>query len=99
MFLFKSFFNNIFNCVTRTSSSIDYTGGLKASADDLEVSGNVKVAYKTGVELESALGLDKCFTIKNNVNTIDQGIGYYGNTNYPVYQLNRIRAYFTLEEN
>jgi len=84
---------------TRTSSTVDYTGGLKASVDGVEVSENVKVAYKTAVELESALGFDKCFTIKNNVNEIDQGIGYYGGTRYPVYQFNRIRAYFTLEEN
>ena len=85
--------------VTRASASINHTAGLKASIDDLEVTEKVQIALKNDVQLESAQGFDKCFTIKNNINSIDQGIGYYGNTNYPVYRFNRIRAYFTLEEN
>jgi hypothetical protein len=85
---------------TKTDVKIDVSGTLKASsAEDTSFGAElgVKVAFQNSVELESGLSFDKCFTINNNVNSLNQGSGFYGNTNYPVYAFNRIRAYFTLE--
>jgi hypothetical protein len=82
---------------TKTNVQIDVTGSLKGSKDGLTAEASVKVALRNSVELESALSFDKCFTIKNNVNSINQGFGFYGTTSYPVYAFNRIRTYFTLE--
>lgn len=82
---------------TKTNVQIDVNGGLKGTKDGLTAEASVKVAFRNSVELESALSFDKCFTIKNNVNSINQGFGFYGTTNNPVYAFNRIRAYFTLE--
>jgi hypothetical protein len=82
---------------TKTNVQIDVSGGLKGSKDGVTAEASVKVALRNSVEVESALSFDKCFTIKNNVNSINQGFGFYGTTTYPVYAFNRIRAYFTLE--
>jgi hypothetical protein len=82
---------------TKTSVQIDVSGGLKGSKDGLTAEAMVKVAFRNSVEVESALSFDKCSTIKNNVNSLNQGFGYYGTTSYPVYAFNRIRAYFTFE--
>ncbi len=82
---------------TKTSVQTNVSGTLKGSKGGLTAETTVQVAFRESVEPESALGFDKCFTIKNNVNSINQGFGFYGTTNYPVYAFNRIRAYFTLE--
>lgn len=82
---------------TKTNVQIDVSGSLKGSKDGLTAETTVKVALRNSVEVESALSFDKCFTINNNVNSINQGFGFYGTTSYPVYAFNRIRAYFTLE--
>ncbi len=82
---------------TKTDLDIDVDGTIKASQSGVSGSLTVKVALRESVELESSLSFDKCFTIRNNVNSLNQGFGFYGNTNYPVYAFNRIRAYFTIE--
>lgn len=82
---------------TKTSVQIDVSGSLKGSKDGVTTEASVKVAFRNSVEVESALGFDKCFTLNNNVNSINQGFGFYGTTSHPIYAFNRIRAYFTLE--
>ena len=81
----------------KSNVNIDVTGSIKATKDGVSTDLSVKIAKKEEVKLISALSFDKCFTLFNNVNGIDQGYGYYGNTTYPKYPFGKIRAYFTLE--
>ncbi|PZX54666.1 hypothetical protein LV84_02819 [Algoriphagus ratkowskyi] len=81
----------------KSNVNIDVTGSIKATKDGVSTELSVKIAKKEEIQLISALSFDKCFTLYNNVNGLDQGYGYYGDTSYPKYPFGKIRAYFTLE--
>lgn len=81
----------------RNKEDIDYTGAVKATKDGISAELSVKIASREEIKLISALSFDKCYTIHNNVNGINQGYGFYGNTTLPRYPFGNVRAYFTLE--
>ena len=82
---------------TRTRSTVDVKGTVKGSKKDgpsAEI--EVKVAFKTSVELVSAMSYDKCFVMLNNRNQTPQGQPLrLGN---PVYQFGKVRSYFDIKK-
>ncbi|UZD22034.1 hypothetical protein PBT90_00995 [Algoriphagus halophytocola] len=81
----------------KSNSTLEVTSSVKATKDGISTEYGFKMVSQTGVQLASALSFDKCYTIRNNVNGIDVGFGYYGDTSLPKYGMGKIRMYFTLE--
>jgi len=76
---------------------IDYTAGLKGTKNGVSAELSTKIAVRKEIKLIASLAFDKCYTLHNNLNKVNQGYGYYGNTKFPIYAFDKLRAYFTLE--
>lgn len=81
----------------KSNSTLEVTNSVKATKDGISTEYGFKMVSQSGLKLASALSFDKCYTIRNNVNGIDEGFGYYGNTTLPKYGMGNVRFYFTLE--
>jgi hypothetical protein len=81
---------------TKTDDSIHQNVSVSASQEGNSATLITNV-IKNSVELVAVQLYPKCTTISSNVNAINQGYGFYGNTNYPIRAFGAVRTYFTLD--
>ncbi|SFO15670.1 hypothetical protein SAMN04488519_10497 [Algoriphagus ornithinivorans] len=86
-----------FSCVENENLPMNQNQELIIDSEESSLEYGFKMVSQSGLKLASALSFDKCYTIRNNVNGIDEGFGYYGNTTLPKYGMGNVRFYFTLE--